>query len=806
MNSRTVADVESWDRRSLGGDLGPAADPGFSGAVRAGGTYCFVIAGRPVGVFDLREDPGGDPSVTPAAMADVASPDEAFAAPHDALPLLYAMQAAESETRGRYYSNDTPLGDVDRTLQDGGFTGYLELSENVLSGDYYLVYHGGTRRTVAFVGQSRRLKTDEEAFDLAADEVGIYTVERASLPRLSWPAGVEDSASAAAGATGSGAEASTGTAAGAGVAAGAGATAGDADPGDDVDAEPPGTAAASGTPEVDTDPAAADPRPAASSSDGMDEARTSDIDIDITPRTRQDRESAADTDAAGTDADAGVDGGPAGDVDAASTVTESGTDESTAGSSLPEEGPVEMNAPEESGTETTDSGPGAEAVESDPAPEGADFEPDVGESTPATGDTHDDTPSTSTAAEARDDTVPAIVRVAESDEDTVAAESAAHEASQADVAAATAAVDADETASAEAAPADVAPASNQVVPSVDPERTARARSDPSGNGAGVADDGEGGPSAADEGGEPRVDTVIDGETVAGLRSELSERDAELAEREAELAELRERLETAAAEKEQLRDRIADLERRLEEAGAAPASSSRTLSPTQALDGTSLFVRYRSKRDATLDDLDAGVDPSDVAGNLQLEHHTQFDAGEVSVDGRAFDAFLEGTQGYAFVQWLVGSLPYEIRDTGNADSMSALYGALPAIDRVEFEGDVEVGSDAVTFDVVARDRMGRPLVVAKLEDVRDPTDAATLGTLVNNATTVAEAHDSLSGSFAVTSAYFEPAALETANEATSGSLLSRSKRKSFVKLSRNQGFHLALVEDREESFYLSVPEL
>jgi hypothetical protein len=277
-------------------------------------------------------------------------------------------------------------------------------------------------------------------------------------------------------------------------------------------------------------------------------------------------------------------------------------------------------------------------------------------------------------------------------------------------------------------------------------------------------------------------------------------------RAAELAELRERLQTAEAEKEQLRDRIADLERRLKEAGAAPASSLRTLSPAEALDGTSLFVRYRSKREATLDDLDAGVDPSDVAGNLQLEHHTQFDAEEVSVDGRAFDAFLEGTQGYAFVRWLVGSLPYEIRDTGNADSMSALYGALPAVDRVEFEGDVEVGAESVTFDVVVRDRMGRPLVVANLEDVRDPTDAATLGTLVNDATAVAEAHASLAGSFAVTSAYFEPAALETANEATSGSLLSRSKRKSFVKLSRNQGFHLALVEDREESFYLSVPEL
>jgi flagellar motility protein MotE (MotC chaperone) len=795
MNSRTVADVESWDRRSLGGALGPAADPGFSGAVRAGGTYCFVVAGRPVGVFDYREDPGGEPSVTPAAMEDVASPDEACAAPHDALPLLYAMQAAESETRGRYYSNDTPLGDVDRTLQDGGFTGYLELSENVLSGDYYLVYHGGTRRTVAFVGQSRRLKTDEEAFDLAADEVGIYTVERASLPRLSWPEGVEDGRSAAAGTTDDGADAGAGTAAGVGAVAGAGAAAGDSEPGDEDDTEAREAAAASGTREVDADPASPDPAPTASS--------TSDIDIDITPQTRREREAGGEG-VAGTDADAGVEGAPAGERDAAGKATESGTDETASKSSLPREGSVEMNAPEATGTETTDPGPGAEPVESRSAPEGADGEPDAGGSTPPTADRQDSTTGARTAPEGDGDAIPAIVRVAESDEDTAAVEGAGYEASQADVAAATAAVDADEAEPAEDVPPDAPTASDQVVPSVDPERTARARPDPSGNGADVADDGE--PRVAEDPGGPRVDTVIDGETVAGLRSELSERDAELAEREAELAELRERLETAETEKRQLRDRIEDLERRLEEAGAAPASSSRTLSPSEALDGTSLFVRYRSKRDATLDDLDGGVDPSDVAGNLRLEHHTQFDAEEVSVDGRAFDAFLEGTQGYAFVQWLVGSLPYEIRDTGNADLMSALYGALPAIDRVEFDGDVEVGGESVTFDVVARDRMGRPLVVANLEDVREPTDAATLGTLVNDATAVAEAHDSLAGSFAVTSAYFEPAALETANEATSGSLLSRSKRKSFVKLSRNQGFHLALVEDREESFYLSVPEL
>jgi len=59
---------------------------------------------------------------------------------------------------------------------------------------------------------------------------------------------------------------------------------------------------------------------------------------------------------------------------------------------------------------------------------------------------------------------------------------------------------------------------------------------------------------------------------------------------------------------------------------------------------------------------------------------------------------------------------------------------------------------------------------------------------------------------VTESFFEPAALETTGTATSGGLLSREKRASFVKLSRKRGFHLCLVESRSGGFHLNVPEL
>ena len=72
--------------------------------------------------------------------------------------------------------------------------------------------------------------------------------------------------------------------------------------------------------------------------------------------------------------------------------------------------------------------------------------------------------------------------------------------------------------------------------------------------------------------------------------------------------------------------------------------------------------------------------------------------------------------------------------------------------------------------------------------------------------MSEASETLVGAIAVTEAFFEPEALATAEDATGGSLLSRDRRESYVKLSRSRGFHLCLVEDREESFYLSIPEL
>ena len=829
MDARTVADVEGWQSRPFDGGfdgLHALAAGEFSGAIVADDSYLFMVRGRVVGVFDYAESAAGDASVEPADVDRFEDAGgTAYEAPHEALALLFAMAASGGETRGRYYSNDTPLEEVDRTLRDGGFTGYLELSENVLSGDYYLIYHGGRRRSVAFVGQSRRLKTDEEAFDLASDEVGIYEVTAVPLSTVEIPGSPGPGGAAAVPDAGSG---STGD--------------GDADasgPHEDAPGDPTETTGttestettgavgtteseseATGGPEIDLD-AAMNPRTAEEDETGTGMETDTETETEAgapgaSPppplggtaddaadpgsgdrRGRTDRDEADDSEGSG--ASDAIDFGEilgTDDAEDGSTVEAEGGDEAetgdevrgtgdAAGSGSAEAGAA--GAPDARATDTPDgtpdeAGEGGSTVESavsavpddetvgpgeglpDPSSFGASSS--TGEATP------EDVEAAAAAAEAaiEDEDV-------DEDEDGAETDRSDHDAGSAET----------ETESGTTAdPLD----DERVVPSVDPDRTAQAPRD-----------------GAPGGGGPQV---IDGETVAGLRSELSAR-------EERIEELRERLRAVEAaradletERDELAERVAELERRLAESGAAPLENTREMSPAEALSGTSVLVRYRSKSEPTLAEAHVGEATRDsLAANLVLEPHTTFETDGLSVGGRTYEAFLEGSQGYAFLRWLAAELLYEIRDTGNVTAMEPLYDALPTLDRVEFDAVVTLeGADreATRFDLVGRNRRGDPLFVAHLEDDRAPTNAATVGQFLTEATAAAESHESLVAAFAVTASYFEPEALSTAEDATGGSLLSRSKRESFVNTSRKGGYHLCLVEDREESFYLSVPDL
>ena len=800
MSTRVADRVDGWEQRSVSDGyrgLQGLADADFSGVVRAGGAELYITKGTIIGIE------GG--TVEDFENADGTS----YRAPSPALPLLAVMQGRSDEVRAKYYTEETPMSEVDRTLSDGGFTGYVELSENVLSGDYYLVYHQGHSMSVAFVGNSQQLVDGDEAFETADNEVGIYEVRPVDVTAIgipeSGPGGgtvgsATDSPEEPDGRTGTaGPEPLTGDPAGTGAEADTPAA-----PEEGVtDAEQAGSADQSGT--VDnSERAATEPSPEPSEA-GRREAET--------PGSGRE-----DTDPLGEPTEP-TNGTPAGDR-AERTPQEGSNPDRGIQETTAEQGATGQHR---SGAETSDPTPGGEPASPDDHSVQSDDghasettpQPGTGPTEVEAGEVDTDTAGGESGAEEGDGNTgaaletravpslsPARTSPAEGSEEAAAE-------GQSDLARQTAAADRSPTAA-----------------------TGTERSTDDGQSTPEGDTGPTGPeqTAADrDEGTVTVDTGATQAAESGeaghLREQLESRTAELDRLEAELAEERERRESLQAEVTGLeaeRDELAteverletELERVKEEFGVVTGAQQR-LSPAEALDGTDLFVRYRSKNGMTLTDAHGGEGRrEDLTENLRLEQHTQFDAGEVAVDGQDYDTFIRSRVEYQFVTWLIRDLLFEVRDTGGVNGLGDLYDALPEVDRAELSGTVAVRytedgaeqREQETFDIVLRDRMGDPLFVADLNNSRQGATAGMMEGLITAAERVGGTKDTLAGALLVTESFFEPEALETAAEATKGGLLSRDKRRSFVNLSRKRGYHLCLVEARNQNFHLAVPEL
>jgi len=709
MQARTVERVESWDSRPFTGgvrDLHELADADFSGAVSVGGTWLFLLNGRVVGVF------GGD-------VDDVADADgTVYEAPHEALVLLYSMQERGGETQAKYYTNDTPLSEASQTLADANFTGYVELSENVLSGDYYVVYYGGRSMSAAFVGASEELITGDEAFERADDEVGVYEVMKTPVNVTELPPlddGEDDDQ--AAGAAGGGA-------------AGAGAAGGSA--------------------------------PAGSAEEPEDAAASTALS------TGSQNDDAGDDGGTTTTADA------AGDTTAAESTPESSSTESRQRSGQSAESPSRSR-------DTSASSGASEASRT----EGRQPTEKGDESVAA----NDGGTTTAEGEEAFDEerewrkttSVPTIDPAdSKGSGDGNASESEAT---------------ADETA-----------ASGSTSSSSSSSRSNRTTEQSSGASRSR--------SRSRTGGQSTVEKLK--QAVKQREQKLQAASDRIETLEGERDDLGERVETLEAERDELRSEVEDLEAELSAAEATGNGSTDSPGPdlnaVDALSDTNLFVRYDSKGQPTLDELDRTTDADAVNENLRIDHHTQFDAETATVDGEAFEAFLRDTTVFQFVSWAVRDLPYEVRDSGHQSGLAELYDALPRVDRAELNGTVSVEPDeetsvSRTFDVVLRDRMGNPLVVADVNTGRDPVTGDQMDALVSDASAIREGSDDLSAAMYVTGSFFEPAALETADEETAGGgFLSRNDRESFVKVGRKAGYQLCLVEDRDDAFHLTVPEL
>jgi hypothetical protein len=682
MEDYIVERVEGWDARPFSGgvrELHGLADRDFSGAVSAG-AWVFMLNGRVIGVFD-------------GAIEDVEDADgTVYEAPDEAVALLSVMQERGGETQAKYYTNDTPLSEADGTLADANFTGYIELSENVMSGDYYVVYYGGRSMSAAYVGASERLVTGDDAFERADDEVGVYEVKKTpvnvtALPEHDDEDETEDE-SAAGGAAAGGAASRT--------------AAGDDGGGGSSDEE------------SSTETASA---------------------ADASPAERPDESTAAGRENARERADTATDRSQV-----------AGGEQSTADS-----GGAAATSAAATDTDSSDSRDASAATNGSGAASDGSLDGEREWQNARSVPTLDPDESTT---EASDD-----------DEDAKSRNASSSRSSS---------------------------------------KSGRQSS------SGQSSRSSGRSSGRQSGSRSKLEKLR--QAVKQREEKLTAATDRIENLESERDDLQERVNELRDERDTLQERVDELEEELDAAATPSEPEGVSLSGREALAGTNLFVRYDSKAKPTLDELDGSTDSDAVNDNMRVDHHTTFDAADATVDGEAYEAFLRGTAAFRFVSWAVRALPYEIRDSGHESGLSDLYDALPRVDRAELDGTVEVEPDeetsvSRTFDVVLRDRMGEPLLVADLSTGREPVSGGQMDALVDDASAIREGTDDLAAAMYVTSSFFEPAALETADAETGGGgFLSRSDKESYVKVGRKSGYHLCLVEDRNDAFHLTVPEL
>jgi len=783
MDAERRAEITGWDAREFSdgfAGLRRLVDRGFSGAVTNGTGWLFVFEGRVVGTADADLDAFADASGT------------VYQSPAEVLPVLFAMQEQGGEPRAQYYTNDTSLSEADRKLSQGGFTGYIELSENVLSGDYYVTYTAGESMAAAYVGNSRRLETDDDAFELADEEVGIYTVYEVDLDvrEIPDPEATGDVTAAGDAVVVEDEVVDEGTA--------EDEASEDETPEDDPTEDDPvnDDLVRDATLESETDDDGGEPARGVHDGEGGDEApspsreRAGEPDEPNEPSKIGGATDTAETAATGeseasTETNASTGRGPAGRVGARST--DDGTDDAPSPQSVGDRSDVSDRS------DSPDAHDASDAPESDVDHPNDDVFSEEEQwreqkSIPALDPSEASDPP---GSRSRDETDPnAGGRSTSEAGDRRRSRSAGR---------------GGDTGSAAAPVDDRSPEPRSTEGDRSNRSAVSQRASGSGASERVDERVEKLEAALEAATRERESLEAERDTLATDRDEIADERDELA---TEVDRLESELSTLREERDRLKSELSAARDRLPE-------SDRTISAAEARSGTNLFVRYESKGGATLEDAhDGAVDRDALRENLRIEHHTSFETDGLAVDGRPYEEFLEDTIEHGFTRWLVEDLPFEVSSTGNQSVLRDLYDAIPEIDRAEIGGSVSIvirengeeTREQRSFDLVLRDRMGNPLFVADLNDSRDPTAEGALESLVENGRDIAESNEPFAAAFAVTDSFFEPGALETASDAVGGGLFSRSKRESFVKLSRKQGYHLCLVEARDGGFHMTVPDL
>lgn len=896
MDADRIEEITGWNSRAFDGGyagLRDLVDQGFTGGVTDGTAWLVFLNGRVIGVFDGTVDSFEGVDGT------------AYSAPDPSVALLFAMQEIGGDVRAQYYTNETPLSEADGTLTSGNFTGYVELSENVLSGDYYVVYYQGKSLATAFVGNSRRLKIGDEAFDLANEEVGIYKVYDVDLEITEIPgSGVGDDSQ-----TESGSESDSDSEI-------------EPDTQTDFDSEIEPDTQADSDSEIEADSLVESETESGSDSDSETEpdskiyaeVSSSESDSSSASESESGQDSTTDNSAdlkSGVLADiAGSSENSASDADQSDDDVEeeiSATDPQSASldiassSSAPQdddpssleskETSVEDRSDEDikqerkSSVESTDtdlsqtrdedslvqnsgndtgrppddrdstdtngtdirgsiseevSGPAvpSESVDKEGNPDTSEESVTSGQVTDISKEEQEDQKDEQKQTEAEVDVDGSIqdsssATVAQNNRTTEQNESESDEKSESQQARSIPAVDPDNSSNAEPSvnSSESESSSEATTPRADSGSSPATTSSHEGSSKRKLDTSAQSVDTQDQ--NARLNTTTPAERRASTREDeyhqrIENLELALDKAETRRDELLTERDKIAAERDQYEQTIQQLESELEEleatvdqletelAGSQTQSSGgERMSSQEALSGTNLLIRYDSQGGATLERAhDGQATQEDLKENLRIEHHTTFETQNVTVDGQPFEEWLHGSIQYGFTRWVVEELLFEIRDSENTNELLELYDAISKLHRADIEGDTEFATtedgdetdESRSFDVVLRDRMGVPVLIAELNNSREPTTDGPLRRLVTGGKRLQKSNPEFAAAFSVTESFFDPDALDTAKEATGGGFFSRDTQRSYVKLSRKQGFHLCLVESRAGGFRLNVPQL
>jgi len=309
--------------------------------------------------------------------------------------------------------------------------------------------------------------------------------------------------------------------------------------------------------------------------------------------------------------------------------------------------------------------------------------------------------------------------------------------------------------------------------------------------------------------------------VTRVEAKVEERDEQIkrltAEYEAELSEQADTIEAHERQVEAMRDEIEQLRKTLSEKQALVDEQDPIETEDRprraALEESNLFIRYANKAGPSLRDFrlqNAAIEK--VRENLTVETHTNFDPQQVTIERRPFSEYLQQSTEYRFISWVTGDLLALIDTTNNRGTLGPLFEAVTAIDRVELYGEISTTvpeeDDPISrpFDIIARNKVGDPLIVADVNTTTAATTRAMTRAMSEKITDLAPQIPDIAAGFYVTESFYDPGALQVIADAVSSGIIPRTNKRSYVRLGRGRGFHLCLTERRGDEFYLNVPDL